>query len=148
MIRRLSVRAIIFQDGKLLAARLTPDAGRPEKGTFWCLPGGGLESTESLPAGLDREMLEETGIKPDLGNLLYIQQFKDKQCEYLEFFFVVTNTSAYTAINLSETTHGVAEIADIRFIDPVTSNLLPIFLRERNIADDIQSGKTYYFNYL
>ena len=52
-----------------------------------------LEMGESLLDGLRREMIEETGVKPEIGKLLFVQQFADTNssskhgdCEQLEFF--------------------------------------------------------------
>jgi ADP-ribose pyrophosphatase YjhB (NUDIX family) len=94
----------------------------------WCLPGGGLDEGEALIPGLEREMAEETGVKPDVGNLLYVQQFIYNDKDYLEFFFHVTNSQDYLHIDLSKTTHGAEEIAEIGFVDPAATKILPEFL--------------------
>jgi hypothetical protein len=73
-------------------------------------------------------MLEETGVVPKVGELLYIQQFIYGGSEYLEFFFHVTNSKDYLEIDLSETTHGDLEIAEVAFVDPSDSYVLPEFL--------------------
>lgn len=148
MNRRITVRAVVVHEGKLLGVRLNPTDSAPQNGTFWCVPGGGLDPTEDLMSGLRREMLEETGIEPKIGNLLYIQQYQDQKGEYLEFFFDVTNSSDYLHVDLTQTTHGTEEIAEIRFINPSTDNLLPHFLTEVSLPDDISVGMTRYFNYL
>lgn len=94
----------------------------------WCVPGGGLDEGEALIPGLKREILEEIGIKAVVGNLMYIQQFAYNGVEFLEFFFHVTNAKDYLQVDLSKTTHGATEIAEINFVDPVTTNILPKFL--------------------
>ena len=134
MIRRVSVRAIVLHQGKLLCVRLKPYKGslREAGGNdYWCLPGGGLDEGEALIPGLEREMLEETGIKPQVGNLLYVQQFAYNDKDYLEFFFHVTNGEDYLHIDLSKTTHGAEEIAKIGFVDPAATKLLPEFLTSK-----------------
>jgi ADP-ribose pyrophosphatase YjhB (NUDIX family) len=131
MTRRVSVRAIVLHQGKLLGVRLKPYEGslREAGGTdYWCLPGGGLDEGEALVPGLEREMVEETGIRPDVGNLLYVQQFAYNDKDYLEFFFHVTNSEDYLHIDLSKTTHGAEEIAEIGLVDPAATKLLPEFL--------------------
>jgi 8-oxo-dGTP diphosphatase len=148
MNRRIAVRAIILQGDKLLCVRLKPTEAAPHNGSFWCVPGGGLESEESLIAGLDRELIEETGIKPQVGNLLYVQQYEDDKAEYLEFFFAVTNAKDYLHIDLAATTHGIQELQEISFIDPGSVKLLPSFLIERPIAEDVRLGVTHCFSYL
>jgi ADP-ribose pyrophosphatase YjhB (NUDIX family) len=148
MSRRTAVRAIIMHGGKLLCVRLQPNKDAPANGTFWCVPGGGLEDYEDLISGLEREMIEETGVKPVVGDLLYIQQYQDEKSEYLEFLFEVKNAEQYVNIDLSKTTHGVQEIAEISFVDPVSVNVLPKFLASATLQDDIAQEKTKYFNNL
>src|SRR6476620_9906846 len=111
--RRISVRAIALNEGKLLCCKLKPYKGSLQaegSKNYWCLPGGGLDPGEALVDGMRREMVEETGIEPVIGNLLYIQQFSFKGVEYLEFFFHITNAEDYLHIDLSKTSHGEAEI--------------------------------------
>lgn len=130
MNRRISVRGIALHDGKLLCVRLRPYEGkiRAEGGDYWCLPGGGLEDNEALLDGIEREMLEETGIKPVIGKLLYVHQFAFDGKEHLEFFFHITNGGDYLHIDLAKTTHGEKELAEIDFIDPTAVRVLPTFL--------------------
>ena len=92
------------------------------------MPGGGLDEGEALIPGLEREMAEETGVRPDVGNLLYVQQFTYNDKDYLEFFFHVTNSEDYLHIDLSKTTHGAEEIAEIGFVNPAATKILPEFL--------------------
>jgi ADP-ribose pyrophosphatase YjhB (NUDIX family) len=126
--RRIAVRGIIFKDGKLLCQKLT--AYRRDNRDFWCTPGGGLDIGEQLEDGLRREMIEETGIDPKIGRLLFMQQFsEDGKKEQMEFFFLIENPEDYMAINLEETTHGVLEIEQVEFINPKTEVVLPAFLQ-------------------
>ena len=129
MTRRVSVRAIVLHQGKLLCVRLKPyHEVSASMASSWCLPGGGLDEGEALIPGLEREMVEETGVKPDVGNLLYVQQFTYNEKDYLEFFFHVTNSEDYLDIDLSKTTHGAEEIAEIGFVEPAATKILPEFL--------------------
>lgn len=135
--RRINVRGIIVDDdGKLFSQQLTAgDDG--SKRDYWCTPGGGMDDGESLHAALTREMIEETGVAPIIGDLLFIQQFHDGTKEQLEFFFHITNHQDYTAIDLASTSHGVKEIASCGFIDVTTHNILPAFLQTTNLAERI-----------
>lgn len=69
MRRRVNVRGIIInENGEIFCQKLTANTGKGRD--FWCTPGGGLEMGESLLDGLRREMIEETGVKPEIGKLL------------------------------------------------------------------------------
>lgn len=130
--RRVNVRGIIFKDGKLLSQQLTPGSDGIIR-DYWCTPGGGIEDGESLHQGLYREMIEETGIAPKIGKLLFIQQFHDGIKEQLEFFFHIENPQDYKTINLAATSHGLVEISNVAFIDPATVTILPKFLATLDI---------------
>lgn len=151
MNRRISVRGIASHDGKVLCVRLRPDERkvRAEGGDFWCLPGGGLEDGEALLDGITREMLEETGIHPIIGRLLFIYQFAFDGKEYLEFFFHISNASDYLHVDLSKTTHGVKELAEIDFIDPKAVRVLPAFLATEPLQDIARgNGPVQMMSYL
>lgn len=137
--RRVATRAIIFKDGKLLCQRLTPGSDGKAR-TYWCTPGGGLDIGESLESGLHREMIEETGIAPKIGRLLFVQQFsEDGTKEQMEFFYLVENPQDYEVIDLASTTHGELEVEHIEFIDPKTENVLPDFLQKIDIQKYIDT---------
>ena len=59
----VGVGGVVFLDGRvlLIKRRFEPLAGR------WSLPGGALETGETLAEGLAREMEEETGLAVDVG---------------------------------------------------------------------------------
>lgn len=146
--RRITVRGIIFKDGKLLAQQLLPDKDGKEK-EYWCTPGGGLEAGESLHQGLRREMIEETGIAPTIGNLLFVQQYADSEREFLEFFFHITNAEDYETIDLARTSHGPLEIKNVEFISPDSHNVLPAFLQSIDIkAYCEENNPTQLFTYM
>ncbi len=136
-----------MHDGKLLAVRQKHYSGKAVNvADNWCLPGGGLEDGEGLIDGVEREMVEETGIKPTIGNLLYIQQFTSKGVDFLEFFFHAVNGEDYLEVDLSKTTHGLIEIAEVAFVDPATTPLLPKFLMTEQLTQKAasQSPPTIY----
>lgn len=116
---------------------------------YWCTPGGGLDSNEGLKDGLHREIIEELGIAPTIGNLLFVQQYAEGDAEQIEFFFHVTNTDDYETIDLSSTSHGELEIVDIKFIDLRVETILPAFLSEIDIVTQINNtSPPQVFSYL
>jgi ADP-ribose pyrophosphatase YjhB (NUDIX family) len=146
--RRVAARGVILKDEKILGVRLKKYKGRAtdDGQDYWCTPGGGVDVGEPLIPALEREMIEETGIKPVVGNLLYIQQFEHKEWEHLEFFFHITNSDDYENVDIDKTTHGAIEIAEIGFINPAECTLLPIFLTKQDLVSDAEQSVTKFFN--
>lgn len=132
--------------GKLLCVQLKPYNNiTAEKGTFWCLPGGGVDEQEGLEDAMRREMIEELGIPPKIGRLLYVQQFTHKDVDYLEFFFHIENAEDYQHADPSKTPHGQMELAAVGFIDPKTSHILPEFLSTEDLPTFIASNQPTKF---
>lgn len=146
--RRIAVRGIVVKDGKLLCVRQKAYNGRAtnDANDYWCTPGGGVDVGESLIPALERELVEETGVKPVVGNLLYIQQFSNKETEHIEFFFHVENAEDYMSIDLNSTSHGAIEIAQIDFIDTSEHKVMPTFLMNTDLTTDATRGTTTIFN--
>lgn len=109
-------------------------------GNFWCLPGGGVEDGEAVMPALKREITEETGVAPKAGKLLYVNQFKGGDKDILELFFYVTNAQDFMNIDLTKTSHGQEEIAEIAFVDPATAHILPEFLTTEPIQHQIKDS--------
>lgn len=145
---RVAVRAIILHEGRLLAVRhkVTDDDVVGTK--WWALPGGRLEYGESVQEAVAREIFEETGIRAQVGSLLYVHQFRHNSTEALEFFFHITNGADFTTIDLSKTSHGAIEIAEIAFIDPKTTEIYPEFLRTEDLTGQSQQAIVKAFSYL
>ncbi|HEY5806178.1 MAG TPA: NUDIX hydrolase [Candidatus Saccharimonadales bacterium] len=146
MNRSIKVRGIAVLDGKLLCVKLKPYNGlTTEAKPYWCLPGGGVDDCEPLEEAMRREMVEELGVEPKIGRLLYVQQFAHKDNDFLEFFFHIENAQDYLHVDLGKTTHGAKEIAEIDFIDPKTPSLLPEFLQTEPLADFVASNQPAKF---
>ena len=95
-------------------------------------------------------MVEETGVAPKIGRLLYVQQYReDDGTELIEFFFHITNADDYETVNLAETSHGEIEVARNAFIDPNAETVLPTFLQDVDLnADMAEINDTRFFSYL
>lgn len=137
--RRVAARGIIFRNDELLVTKFRMDDNT--ESIHWGTFGGGVDSGESLHDAIHREMIEETGIAPKIGKLLFIQQFEDEEKEHLEFFFHIENTEDYEVIDLEATTHGVAELTRSEFLNPKNYVVLPAFLQTIDVKDYIENDR-------
>lgn len=113
-------RGVIVHEGKLLVVTHAHDT------SFCALPGGHLEWGEGVHECLRREIVEELGIEPMLGRLLFVNTFMDgENSQPFEFFIEITNgKDFFEAKSLIGThAHELARIAWISKED--TATLLP-----------------------
>jgi 8-oxo-dGTP pyrophosphatase MutT (NUDIX family) len=140
---RITVRAVIEHEGNLLLAKLKNyENDIPQD--FYCTIGGSLNEGEPITEGLEREVIEETGIAPVIGRLLFVHQYSDHQ-ENLEFFFLVENSEDFLNIDIGKTSHGVDEIAEIGFYDPAEVNVLPKFLADFDESDVLNIKQVEFY---
>lgn len=93
---RVAVRAIILHENRLLLVNAFPDG----KSDLMCAPGGGVETGTSLPENLKREVLEETGLRIDVGAPCLVNEFHDPASSFHQvdiYFRCVINGSAIIA---------------------------------------------------
>lgn len=132
-------RAIILYDGKLLVIKHTPESD------FFCFPGGHLEMGEDVKGCIHREVIEELGVEPKIGKLLYISNFEDtKGVHSVEFFFEITNGADY--INCGDLARSHAhEITTITWVDEKNnSRILPKVINEDFKSGELISDETKF----
>jgi 8-oxo-dGTP diphosphatase len=74
---RISAKAIVVQDGRLLVTR-----HRDGEGDWYLLPGGGQEPGESLPEAVQRECREEAGVDVAVHRLLFVRDYISRNHEF------------------------------------------------------------------
>lgn len=67
----------------LLVANRYPNHSEP----LWNLPGGRQEPGELMHETIERELLEETGLRVRVGELLYVSESYDDQTHFTNFTF-------------------------------------------------------------
>lgn len=82
----VAAHALIEKDGTfLLTRRCTTNDYMP---LLWDLPGGKVEAGESPEEALEREVMEETSLKVDVGSIVYIHTNTDDMPE-AQYFLIV-----------------------------------------------------------
>ncbi len=135
----IKVRAVILHEGKLLAVR------HPHDTSFAALAGGHLEWGEDIKECLSREIIEELGVKPEIGRLFYINNFSQSDGkQYVEFFFEVKNGIDYLDTEKLTRSHA-HKIAEIIWVNPTDNiRILPKSLGEYFKEGKVVSDEVRY----
>lgn len=118
----VKVRAIITSDNRFLFVKNASSAA------FWCLPGGKVDKGEDVIHALRRELEEELGVTPEVGNVVFVHQYPAEALDSLELFFHVRNSAAYADLMLDELAGG--ELREVAWLEPGAADILPGFLSE------------------
>lgn len=99
-IDRIAARVIVLDETGAVLLLNGCDPARPEAGTWWLAPGGGLDNGESFADAARRELREETGFTvADIGSPVHERElffdFEREHFRQTEQFFVV-HTERFT----------------------------------------------------
>lgn len=132
-------RAVIVHEGKLLLVRHHHDT------SFAALPGGNLEWGEGVKECLRRELVEELGAQPEIGRLLYVNTFIDRNnAQSVEFFFEVGNSGDYADLDGKERSHA-HELVELFWAGPDDRvRILPEALQADFEAGDLLSDEVRF----
>ncbi len=127
---KIRCRGIITHGGKTLFVQHT-------ERDFYNLPGGHIDYGEDPQECIERELLEELGVRGDVGRLLYVHTFKNSAGEQtVEFFFAIENGADFLSHEALEKTHA-HEIAEVVWLTPEDTHL---DIRPKCIEEFFQKG--------
>jgi ADP-ribose pyrophosphatase len=119
---QLGVGAIVIWQGRLLLVR----RGRPPGQGLWAIPGGRVAAGEPMRRAAEREILEETGVRIEAGELAwqfeYIEHDEDGG---LRFHYVVLDFLAKFIEGEALAGDDADAVAWVRFPDLPTLRLHP-----------------------
>ena len=131
---KIKSRGLIFNEEKLLVVK-------HKESENIGLPGGHLEYGEGILDCLKRELFEELGVLPEVGQLLYVNNFLTKDTQYIEFFFEIKNSKDYLDISSKERTHSF-ELTELYWLSPDDNlSILP-----KALNDDFKQRKIDFNN--
>ncbi|HBT20896.1 MAG TPA: NUDIX hydrolase [Peptococcaceae bacterium] len=107
----VGVGGIILKDQAILLVK----RGQPPSKGMWGIPGGCLELGESLKEGVAREVMEECGIRVEVGEIFDVFEtvVRDDKGS-IQFHYVLIDFFAYPIGN--EELHPGSDVMDCRYI--------------------------------
>lgn len=133
---RISAKAVIIQNGKLLAIKLND--GKEE---WYILPGGGQDCEERLPQTVEREVREEAGIEVKCKDLLFvIEGVHGESFHRVDLVFLCD----YIGEALDATLHSDTNQVGVEWLDLSILNRLPLYPSKlRRPIMNFYEGKEY-----
>jgi 8-oxo-dGTP diphosphatase len=150
MKHRIRAAAIIVKDDAILLVKHK----NPNNGfEWWVPPGGGLEDNESIYDCARRETLEETGLKVELGQILYLREFVEtsRARHHFEIFILANSFSGeLTLANNSPADPDYLYIKDAKFLSKCQMQEVVVFpeILKEQFWLDYAPGKKLEVQYL
>jgi 8-oxo-dGTP diphosphatase len=93
---------------------------------FWAPPGGGVEFGERADKSLQREFLEETGLRVKVGKMMFVCEFVKPPWHAIELMFAVTPTGGGLVTGIDPEMEGGKQIIkDVRYLSRAELKKMP-----------------------
>lgn len=106
---RAAVSAIIVSEERILLVRRGCE---PNKG-LWSLPGGSIEPGETMREALAREVMEETSLTVEVGEVAAVHEVISRENEELRYHYVIVNL--FARVTAGEPSAG-SDAAEVRWV--------------------------------
>lgn len=120
---------------------------KPSYREGWLMPGGLIEENESLAAGCERELLEETGLTIQLNELLVVDYVKAENEDITEVLMFVFNGGLLKDKDIENIKLQKNELSEFKFCSiPEAKKLAAINTSNRidSCINAVNSGKALY----
>jgi ADP-ribose pyrophosphatase YjhB (NUDIX family) len=126
----VATSAVVVDDAGRILLQRRADSGN------WALPGGAMELDEALVDSVVREVKEETGLDVEVTGLVGTYTDPRHVIAYADGEVRRQFNICYTARTTAGTLRPSAESTDLRFVDPIALDALPIHHTQRRRLDD------------
>ncbi len=144
----IRVGAVVARDGALLLVRHQ----KPDRNSYWVLPGGRLEPGETIPECAEREISEETGLSARFSDVLYVSEFLKEGRHTVDITVRMTpegNEEAELGSDPEVAPGSEPTLRELRWVEADELReieLLPAWIRARLLEDATEgwpAGGTY-----
>ena len=132
---RVGVGAIVIKDDAVL---LVKRGISPAKG-MWAIPGGNLKVGETLQEAVEREIMEETGVRvnaklPPHFTFKFIERDEESK---IRFHYIIVDL---LADYVDGEPHGADDAVDARWVKVTDLDDLPVSQNTLNVLKSVQFG--------
>ena len=126
---QVGVGGVVLSDQRVLLIRRgkQPLVGR------WSIPGGTVESGETLEQALVREMAEETGLEVEPQELLTVFDWIEREGDRVVFHYVIAD---YLCRCLSGTARAGSDALELRWVGPEELEQLDLTAKALDVVQE------------